>query len=123
MPRGDRVVHQPRRRDAFACTIYHGDALDLAAFGAMAKDASSWRAVNHLLTNDLAAKDPAVVLVDKSMLPRIDQLRRLPRHVVLVAADDESENALHPRTLLSVAGAELPVVRKKLLVAACELSR
>jgi hypothetical protein len=42
-----------------------------------------------------------VLIVDASMLDRVGDPRQLPRHVVLVAADEASETALGRRTQVS----------------------
>ena len=66
--------------------------------------------------------EPAVLVVDSSMLARRDLLRRLPRRVVLVAADDEVQAALQSRAKISIAGVEGDVGRNRVLHAACVLS-
>ena len=66
--------------------------------------------------------EPAVLIVDASMLARRDLLRRLPRRVVFVSADDETQSALERRAPISIAGVNDDVVRDRVLDAACVLS-
>ena len=56
------------------------------------------------------------------MLARRDVLRRLPRRVVFVAADDEVQAALESRVTISIAGVKDDVARNRVLDAACVLS-
>jgi HD-GYP domain-containing protein (c-di-GMP phosphodiesterase class II) len=91
--------------------------------GAAAEDASSWRSVDDLMSRDSAAREPAVLLVDQSMLRRRDWLTGLPRSVLFVAVDEESEAALPQRVALSLVGAVMPAARRNLVAAACKLSR
>ena len=66
--------------------------------------------------------EPAVLVVDGTMLDQMDALRLLPRHVVLVAADERSERTLDGLCPLSLAGVDRPEARHRLLAAARELS-
>jgi HD-GYP domain-containing protein (c-di-GMP phosphodiesterase class II) len=66
--------------------------------------------------------EPAVLVVDATMLDQVEALRRLPRHVVLVAADERSERALDGLCPLSLVGVDRPEARHRLLAAARELS-
>jgi HD-GYP domain-containing protein (c-di-GMP phosphodiesterase class II) len=78
--------------------------------------------VAELLALGSGDGEPAVVIVDESMLDGVDKLRRLARHVVLVPADAQAESALGERATLSIAGISSPVMQRRLLAAACELS-
>ncbi|HEX4469065.1 MAG TPA: GAF domain-containing protein [Gemmatimonadaceae bacterium] len=92
----------------------------LATDADAADDASN--SVDELLASGSNTGVPAVVIVDESMLDRVDQLRRLARHVVLVSADAQAESALGERAIISIAGISSPAVHHRLLAAACELS-
>jgi GAF domain-containing protein len=56
------------------------------------------------------------------MLARRDRLRRLPRRVVFVAADDAAQTALGRRAPISIVGVHDTVARGRVLDAACMLS-
>ena len=67
-------------------------------------------------------KRPGILLVDASMLASIGNLRDVPRHIVVVAADTEAERALGRRAHISVANVPEGLARRRLLRAACQLS-
>ena len=106
-------------RSAFACRVYRNPPS--LALGAGAADEVS-NSVDELLASGSDDGEAAVVIVNESMLDRVDQLRRLARHVVLVPADPRAESALGERATLSIAGISSPVMQRRLLAAACELS-
>jgi HD-GYP domain-containing protein (c-di-GMP phosphodiesterase class II) len=83
---------------------------------------SKWRPIDGLLENNASVNQPAVVLVDASMLPLLEQLRRLAPHIILVAVDEQSEAALAALATISIARAQTPADRTRLLAVACELS-
>lgn len=56
------------------------------------------------------------------MLASVGDLRDLPRHIVIVAADTEAERALGRRAHISVANVPDGLARRRLLRAACQLS-
>ena len=56
------------------------------------------------------------------MLERMSDLRKLPRRVVFVSADDAAQTALGMRALVSIAGVNDLLARNRLLDAACMLS-
>src|SRR5438094_10139372 len=56
------------------------------------------------------------------MLARRDLLRRIPRRVVFVAADEATQTALGARVPISIAGVAGAVARNRVLDAACMLS-
>ncbi len=69
-----------------------------------------------------AFDEPAVLVVDATMLARRELLRRMPRRVVFVAADDEAQAALESRVKISIAGVNDDLARNRVLDAACVLS-
>jgi HD-GYP domain-containing protein (c-di-GMP phosphodiesterase class II) len=98
------------------CTIYHGCSVSPdPAYPSRWRDAA-----------ELWAKGPgdeaALLIVDRSMLERRDRLRKLPRRVVLVAADEASQEALRRRAPISIAGLEDPAARNRVIHAACSLA-
>jgi HD-GYP domain-containing protein (c-di-GMP phosphodiesterase class II) len=84
-------------------------------------NAARWRPVDELW-KERAYAEPALLIVDASMLARRDLLRRLPRRVVCVAADDEVQTALGSHAPISIAGVDDDVARNRVLDAACVLS-
>ena len=98
------------------CIIYHGPRT--------APDDSEpgrWRPAEELFAKGSGA-DPSVLVVDASMLEHREQLRKLPRRVVLVAADDASQTALGRRSPISIVGVTDRLARNRVLEAACMLS-
>ena len=98
------------------CIIYYGPHTRPPAV-----DAARWRPADELFAAH-AFDEPAVLIVDASMLARRDILRRLPRRVVFVAADDEVRTALESRVKISIVGVNDDVSRDRVLDAACVLS-
>jgi HD-GYP domain-containing protein (c-di-GMP phosphodiesterase class II) len=82
----------------------------------------SWRSADELLASPDVGNVPAVLLVDGSMLDRIGDLRNLPRHVILIAADAAADAALGVRAHLSVAGMPDGAGKYRELRAACQFS-
>jgi HD-GYP domain-containing protein (c-di-GMP phosphodiesterase class II) len=83
---------------------------------------TEWRPAAELLAKSVPNDRPAVMLVDASMLGRVGELRVVPRHVILVAADMPSQRALRRRAQISLAGVNEEIARQRLLRAACALS-
>jgi len=98
------------------CIIYYGPHTRPPAV-----DAARWRPADELFAAQ-AFDEPAVLIVDASMLTRRDMLRRMPRRVVFVAADDEVQTALESRVKISIVGVNDDVSRDRVLDAACVLS-
>jgi len=98
------------------CIIYYGPQTRPATL-----NGARWRPVEELWAKQVH-DEPAVLIVDASMLARRDLLRRLPRRVVFVSADDETQSALERRAPISIAGVNDDVVRDRVLDAACVLS-
>jgi HD-GYP domain-containing protein (c-di-GMP phosphodiesterase class II) len=98
------------------CLIYHGPQTRPTA-----QNGARWRPAEELFARQ-THDEPAVLVVDASMLARRDILRRLPRRVVFVAADDEVQAALESRVRISIAGVTDDVGRNRVLDAACVLS-
>ena len=98
------------------CIIYHSPRTvpDQA-------DRARWRPVDELFEKE-RIDEPAVLVVDASMLARRDLLRKLPRRVVFVAADDTAQAALGRRAPISIAGVGDDLARRRVLDAACVLS-
>jgi HD-GYP domain-containing protein (c-di-GMP phosphodiesterase class II) len=98
------------------CLIYYGPNTRPATLRG-----ERWRPADELFAMTTYG-EPAVLVVDASMLARRDILRRLPRRVVFVAADDEVQAALESRVKISIAGVNDDVARNRVLDAACVLS-
>jgi HD-GYP domain-containing protein (c-di-GMP phosphodiesterase class II) len=98
------------------CIIYHGPRTLPDE-----SHRSRWRPAEALFAKE-RIDDPAVLVVDGSMLVRRDLLRRLPRRVVFVAADDAAQTALGRRAPISIAGVQDDLARNRVLDAACMLS-
>jgi HD-GYP domain-containing protein (c-di-GMP phosphodiesterase class II) len=98
------------------CIIYHGPRTVPGE-----ADRTRWRPVDELFEKE-RVDEPAVLVVDASMLARRDRLRRLPRRVVFVAADDAAQTALGRRAPISIVGVHDTVARGRVLDAACMLS-
>lgn len=102
-------------RRALKCPVYHRGAP-----GAITGPAD-WRPVDELFALD-PAPEVAVVIVDESMLDLVERLRKLPRSIVIVAADQPSAAALGDRARISMIGVSEPAARLGVLQAACELA-
>jgi HD-GYP domain-containing protein (c-di-GMP phosphodiesterase class II) len=63
-----------------------------------------WRSADELFAKGGGGNEPAVLLMDASMLARIDDVRRLPRYVAVVAADAPTANELGERAHASLVG-------------------
>ena len=98
------------------CIIYHGPRTVPNE-----SDRGRWRPAEELFEKG-SGGDPSVLVVDASMLEHRENLRRLPRRVVFVAADDASQTALGRRAPISIAGVQDRVARNRVLDAACVLS-
>jgi len=98
------------------CIIYYGPHTRPATL-----NGARWRPVEELWAREVH-DEPAVLIVEASMLERRDLLRRLPRRVVLVAADEEVQAALESRVKISIVGVSDDVARDRVLDAACVLS-
>jgi len=98
------------------CIIYHGPPTLPDE-----SDRARWRPAEELFANG-AGSGPSVLVVDASMLAHREKLRRLPRRVVFVAADDAAQTALGRRAPISIAGVSDFVARNRVLDAACMLS-
>ncbi|HEY2165073.1 MAG TPA: hypothetical protein VGH04_13830, partial [Gemmatimonadaceae bacterium] len=100
------------------CAIYHGPSVSPdPAYPSL------WRDANELWAKAGGPGDEAsVLIVDHSLLERRDRFRKLPRRVVLVAADDLSWEALGRRAPISIAGLEDLTARNRVIQAACLLA-
>src|SRR6476661_6164912 len=98
------------------CIIYYGPHTRPATL-----NGARWRPVEELWAREVH-DEPAVLIVEASMLERRDLLRRLPRRVVFVAADEEVQAALESRVKISIVGVNDDVARDRVLDAACVLS-
>lgn len=98
------------------CIIYYGPHTRPPA-----SNAARWHPADELFAKQ-THDEPAVLVVDASMLARRDILRRLPRRVVFVAAADEVQVALESRISISIVGVHDDVARDRVLDAACVLS-
>jgi len=108
------------------CLVYHGtqcapDELG-AALTAERRATIRWRPASELLTKSAASNAPAVLVADGALLEHHRELRDLPWHVVVVAADVAAQTVLGRRADVSMATVRDDVVRASLLEAACRLA-
>lgn len=106
---GDLIVPTP------ACLVFHGTAEPTAFLD----DPARWRAADELFALGHDDVPAGVLIVDESMTQRASELRRLPRHIVLVAADEPSERLLANRPHVSVARFRRAEDRGRVLRGAC----
>jgi len=108
------------------CLIYHGTQCapdDLgAALTAERCATTRCRPASELLTKPAPANAPAVLVADGALLERHRELRDLPWHVVIVAADGAAETVLGRRADVTMANVRDAVARASLLEAACRLA-
>jgi HD-GYP domain-containing protein (c-di-GMP phosphodiesterase class II) len=102
-----------------ACVMYHSARMDGESVAAASPVQP--RPAEDALHHD-GNDRPGVLLVDASMLARVGELRNVPRHVVIVAADAHAQATLGRRAHISVADVPDGVARRRLLRAACQLS-
>ena len=98
------------------CIIYHGPSV--------APDdahADRWRNADELFAKG-PGEEAQLLIVDRAMLERRDRLRKLPRRVVLVAADEAVREALGRRSPISIAGIHDGTARNRIIHAACRLA-
>lgn len=114
----DRNMADSREADPTrpACVIYYGPSIVPDA-----AHAASWRAANSLLENG-PGDDSALLIVDAALLERRDELRKLPRRVVLVAADEVVRTTLGNRSPISIAGLHDLAARNRVVAAGCLLA-
>ncbi len=105
-------------RGPFACTIYHSAGIDPATFVGP-ESAAHWRPAEELFDSSARQDGAAVLVVDKTLIPRLSGLRRLPRQAIFVAADAASAEAVDRRIHVSVADVKDPVHRAQVLRAVC----
>ena len=108
------------------CLIYHGtqtapDELG-AALTAERCATIRWRPASELLTKPAPANAPAVLVADGGVLEGHAELRDLPWHVVIIAADVAAERVLGRRADIPMANVRDDVARASLLEAACRLA-
>ena len=134
-----------RRGTPKACVVYYGPATDPKAFrfsrdgptehqvrSRRATESTSapqrrrlctpWRPAEELFAQPSNEIGPAVLIADGSMHAHVAELRKLPPHVIVVAADEPAEEALGRRAHLSVVGMNSPAARLRVLRAACRFS-
>ena len=108
------------------CLIYHGThrAPDELRAGLTAERCATTRCrpASELLTKPAPANAPAVLVADGALLERHRELRDLPWHVVMVAADVAAETVLGRRADVTMANVRDDVARASLLEAACRLA-
>jgi HD-GYP domain-containing protein (c-di-GMP phosphodiesterase class II) len=88
-----------------ACVVYHGASTCPEDFdaGAGTEPRWSWRSADDLF--ERAADDHAAILVvDKALLEHPDRLKKLAKHVVVVAADAATLRELGDRADVSIVG-------------------
>lgn len=100
---------------ADSCIVYGGG-------GADAGELVTLRPAAELFDGLERNGGPTVLLMDASLLARVDDIRHLPRHVVIVAADPAAAARLGARAHLSLAGVS-GAPRDRVMRAACELAQ
>ncbi|HEX7979117.1 MAG TPA: HD domain-containing phosphohydrolase [Gemmatimonadaceae bacterium] len=96
------------------CVVYAGRDVACNIYGAPCRPA------DVLLEDGVAARSPAVLLMDDKLIARIGAVHALPEHVVIVATDAPAAAALGERAELSFAGVEAVSDRRAILHAACQ---
>jgi HD-GYP domain-containing protein (c-di-GMP phosphodiesterase class II) len=111
---------------AGVCLVYYGPQCAPDDLGAGLTDEQRatirWRPASELLTKPPAANAPVVLVVDRMLLERYDELRDLPPRAVIVAADAAVATALGRRADIVMANVCADVVRASLIEAACRLA-
>jgi len=107
--------------DARVCIVYHGPQTSPDAFGEQ-QARVRWQPADALFASPDLENKPAVVILDGSMVDRVGDLRRLPRHVIVVAADAASDTALGLWAHLSLTTLPDGVAKCRELRAACQFS-
>ncbi len=110
---GDKRNIDPSRP---ACVIYHGPTVSPDE-----AHSDRWRNADELFASG-PGDEAALLIVERAMLERRDRLRKLPRRVVLVAADDAVREALGSRSPISIAGLHDGAARNRVIHAACLLA-
>ena len=108
-----------RERHKFGCRVYRSSSSLASGDGDGGVMSVS---LDELFASPGLDREPAVVIVDESTLDRVDELRRLAQHVVLVPADARAQAALADRATISIAGISSPAIQGRFLAAACNLS-
>jgi HD-GYP domain-containing protein (c-di-GMP phosphodiesterase class II) len=108
------------------CLIYHGtqrapDELG-AALTAEQRATIRWRPASELLAKTPTADAPAVLIADSALLREHDELRAVPQHVVIVAADAAAATTLGRRADLVIADVRDGAARASLIESACRLA-
>lgn len=108
------------------CLIYHGtqrapDELG-AALTAEQRATIRWRPASELSAKTPAADAPAVLVADSALLRDHDELRAVPQHVVIVAADAAAATTLGRRADVVIADVRDDAAKAFLIDAACRLA-
>src|SRR5512132_2426104 len=85
--------------DRHRCSVFHGPGIIAAEFGA--SSAALWRPIAELRVAAVA-DEPAVLIVDASLVDAPAILASAPGHVVVVAVDAASLRALEERAHVSL---------------------
>ena len=80
------------------------------------------RPADQLLTAGTVITSPSVLLVDSTLVERVDDAGAVPREVVIVATDELAASALGRRAELSIAGIVDAAARRAILRAACQIA-
>jgi HD-GYP domain-containing protein (c-di-GMP phosphodiesterase class II) len=103
-------------------TVPSRRASELASGARRRRLCTPWRPAEELFGQTRGEIGPAVLIADRSMDAHFAELRKLPSHVIIVAADEPAEEALGRRAHLSVVGMQSPAARLRVLRAACRFS-
>jgi HD-GYP domain-containing protein (c-di-GMP phosphodiesterase class II) len=109
-----------------ACVVYHGTGAAPSDFGVITdveqRTVTLWRSVAQLLVRPAPDDHAAVLIADSALLAQVGELREVPAHVVILAADAGSAAVLGHRVDVSLVGVRDPVARARVLDAACRLA-
>jgi HD-GYP domain-containing protein (c-di-GMP phosphodiesterase class II) len=103
-------------KSAAACVVYHGVGVE--PDGADAR----WRSADEFFRSGGDMSSPPVLLVDASLLERIAGVRTILDHVVVVATDKLSEDALGDRADIVLDGLTDATATRIVVRTACRLS-
>ena len=109
------------KRPTPVCIVYHGAATHPDAFATQPEELPRWRSATEL-SGTVNVDEPAVLIADAAVIADMGAMDTLPNHIVIIAADVETERALGDRATLSVAEFRDAASRRRMLRAACHLS-
>jgi HD-GYP domain-containing protein (c-di-GMP phosphodiesterase class II) len=113
------VARANRRR---SCIIHHPAGWPNAFLTLSVAGEAIWRPAAEFFARGHVLDQPTVLIMDATMLEHVSELRNIPEHVIIVAADSASEAALGERADISLVGGAGKRGRQRALRAGCLLS-